>query len=220
VEASGIKVTSQGIPPGLGDLLHERVEAAAHALDLERYLSEVRLLLDDLPGDGEAWYGIENRPEDPRPRLLLYCHRDSLTRGNPGQGVGYPTREVWEQAPAPREEFPTSWDPEDLDGATAFVTHHLLTAGDILRGEVRGSDLPHGLAEAFTASWAVVVDGRLDRAGLPGIGLRERRSRFSRLFAAAGILMPNHWQIFQALWDGALDTQKDVLAVVRQLPRL
>lgn len=32
--------------------------------------------------------------------------------------------------------------------------------------------------------------------------------------------MPHHWQIFQALWDGALDTQKDVLAVVRQLPRL
>ena len=39
---------------------------------------------------------------------------------------------------------------------------------DILRGEVRGTDLPFGQAEAFTAAWAVVVDGRLDRAGLAG----------------------------------------------------
>lgn len=161
-------VTSQGMPPGLGDQLHERVVAAALALDLERDLAAIHLLLDDLPGDGEAWYAIENDPADPRPRLLIYGHRDSLTRRHPGQRVGFPTREVWEQAPAPREEIPAAWDPQDLDRAVAFVTHHLLTAADILRGEVRGGDLPFGLAEAFTAAWAVVVDGRLDRAGLPG----------------------------------------------------
>ena len=35
-------------------------------------------------------------------------------------------------------------------------------------------------AEAFTACWAVTVDGRLARAGLPGFDLPERRRRFSR----------------------------------------
>ena len=220
MDPKGIKVTSCGVPPGLGDLLLGRVEAAATALELHRDFSEVRLFLDGLPGDGEAWFGIDNPTDDPRPRLLLYCHRESLAKARLGLGAGFPTREVWEQFPAPREEFSAPWDLGDCDRADAFLHHHLLTAADILKGEVRGSDLPYSLAEAFTSAWAVGVDGRLERMGLPGFGQRERRARFSSLFAAAGILMPHHWQIFQALWDGALGTQKDVLAVVRQLPRL
>ena len=64
------------------------------------------------------------------------------------------------------------------------------------------------------------VDGRLERSALPGYDQARRRGRFSRLFSSAGILMPGHWQIFQSLWDGGLAGAGEVLAAVRQLPRL
>jgi len=32
--------------------------------------------------------------------------------------------------------------------------------------------------------------------------------------------MPDHWNVFQALWDGALPSPREVKRVLRQLPRL
>ena len=48
----------------------------------------------------------------------------------------------------------------------------------------------------------------------------QRRAQFSRLFSSATVLMPHHWQIFQSLWEGGLEGQREVLAAVRQLPQL
>lgn len=213
-----IRIICDGGPVGFSRLVAPRLETAAEALGLARFVSGIHLCLDDLPGAGTAWMGREDGPEGML--LRLYCHPDDLARRRPGAEAGFPTREVWEQAPAPREE--DLFDPEgsDLSRADAFLHHQLMTATDILEGRVASRDIPLAVAEAFTAAWAVGVDGRLERAGLPGFGLQDRRAKFSRLFSAAGILMPDHWHIFQALWDGALPAQKDVLTVVRQLPRL
>jgi hypothetical protein len=66
----------------------------------------------------------------------------------------------------------------------------------------------------------VTVDGRLQRAGLPGYDQALRRRRFSRLFSSTGVLLPGHWQIFESLWAGALGGQAEVLEATRRLPRL
>jgi hypothetical protein len=95
-----------------------------------------------------------------------------------------------------------------------------LTARDLTRGEVVGRNLPATLAEAFSEAWAVGVDGRLVRRGLPGFPLAERRASFARVFSPGGILLPDHWQVFQSLWDGAISNQKDVVGVLKWLPRL
>ena len=95
-----------------------------------------------------------------------------------------------------------------------------MLAQDLVRDSVSLSSIPVGQIEAFEAAWEVGVDGRLARAGLPGFSLAERRGIFSSLFSSAGVLMPDHWQIFQSLWDGGLTSGRDVLAVIRQLPRL
>lgn len=218
VTEGGILVDVEGAPPGVAERVLPRLRRATEAVDLGGRLAGVVLRLDDLPGGEEAWYGREEI--DGRPHLVLFCHPEILVKRVRGSARGGLTREIWEQAPAPSHaEFfdPESTSPERVD---AFLHHHLTTAGDVLAGRVVGDDIPLAMAEAFTACWAVTVDGRLERAGLPGFDLGERRRRFSRLFSAAGILMPDHWQIFQALWDGALSAQKDVLAVIRQLPRL
>ena len=213
-----IRIICDGGPVGLPRLVTPRLEAAARALELSRFVTGVHLCLDDLPGGDGAWYQREEGPEGVV--LRLYCHPDDLARRHPGGQTSLLTREVWEQAPAPRDEDLFDPGSTDLSRADAFLHHHLLTVTDIFEGRVDHRDLSLAVAEAFTAVWAVGVDGRLERAGWPGYGLQERRGRFSRLFSAAGILLPDHWQIFQAVWDGALATQKDILTVVRQLPRL
>lgn len=213
-----VRVLNDGVSAGLAALVTPRLEEAVRALGLSGLVVGVHLCLDDLPGGEAAWLGRDDTPEGII--LRLYCHPGDLARKRPGAGAGIPTREVWEQAPAPRAEDIFDPGEADLTRADAFLHHQLMTAADILEGRVVSRDIPLAVAEAFTATWAVGVDGRLERTGLPGFGIQERRAKFSRLFSAAGILMPDHWQIFQALWDGALPAQKDVLTVVRQLPRL
>ena len=145
--------------------------------------------------------------------LMAVTHR-------PLKSTVYPPQEIWKQVPAPvAEPFldPAEFSPERTD---VFLHHHLLTVADLWGGKVAVHDVPDHLAEAFGAAWAVAVDGRLNRLQLPGYPMPERRSRFSRLFSVAGILLPDHWQIFQALWDGGLVDQRAILGVARQLPRL
>ena len=54
--------------------------------------------------------------------------------------------------------------------------------------------------------------------GQAGYPLTERRGHFSRLFSTVGVLLPDHWQIFQSLWDGGLPGWREVLAVTDRLP--
>lgn len=211
----------EDMPPDLWQLVDPILAAALTALVLDSEFSAVRISADDLPGDDECWYGLLPGPVgDTRPVLVLSCHLDAFCRHRPLQTTVRPPQAVWEQAAAPRHEtLPTAAE-YSADRAAIFLHHHLQTVADLRRGGLKGVEVPPHLSEAFAAAWSVVVDGRLGRLHLPGYPIPERRGRFSRLFSPAGILLPEHWQIFQSLWDGALDGPSAVLAVVRLLPRL
>lgn len=191
-------------------------------LELAADFSAVTVLADPAPGQEACW--IRFLPgEPPVPRRLaleLHCATGSFARLQPMRSTVHPAPQIWDA----REGAWTGevFEPADFseDRAACFLFHHLLLARDLARGEVNPAAVPRGQVEAFDAAWKVVVDGRLARAGLPGYPLAERRGDFSRLFSSAGVLMPDHWQVFQSLWDGGLATARDVLAVIRQLPRL
>lgn len=214
------QVTSQGLPDHWLSHLETVVAEAVKALGLADELSEFRICADDLAGSGDAWYRLEPGGEkNGLPVLVLFCHRDCFgPPARPG-GAVEPAPPVWEQAQvsAGAREVPVTFNRERAAG---FIHHHLLVARDLMRGDIVGRNLPPSLAEAFAEAWAVTVDGRLEREGLPGFPLAERRGRFARIFSPAGILLPDHWQVFQSLWDGALTGQKEVLAVVKRLPGL
>jgi len=202
----------------LSDVLLPLLGTAARNLGLEELLAEVVLCVDDLPADDAGWLRIDSVAERTRPRLTLYCGCAVLTACSPGGPPAGTEAYVWELT-APE---PTAVEAADLDEGTAlaFLHHQLLLARDLLRRELEPQVVPAGLTETFAAVWDVTLDGRLDREGLPGYTLETRRARFSNLFSSASVLMPHHWQIFQSLWEGGLVSQSDVLAAVRQLPRL
>jgi len=122
-------------------------------------------------------------------------------------------------AAPPAAPMPTESD-FSLERTDFFLNHHFLTVADLCGDSLTGDEIPVHLAEAFDAAWAVSVDGRLERLHLPGYPMAERRGHFSRLFSSAGILLPEHWHIFQSLWDGAVAGQTAILGVTRLLPRL
>lgn len=216
---------SEGVPPvrctACGEVLARELPPllrdALAALELAASVGGVTVCADDLPEDGDGWLDLVPATGGGLPRLVLYCAPWAF--GDPRRA---PRSEaaVWERRPAPAEEPPLGEGDFDRTEAAAFVHHHLLLAADVLAGRLIPDLVPGSLAEAFGESWAATIDGRLARRGLPGYTQARRRARFSRLFSAAGVLMPGHWQIFQSLWDGALQGQGEVLAAVRQLPRL
>lgn len=212
---------AEGLPAPLWQVVQAQLIEALATLDLETAFGTIRISADDLPGDDDAWYGMRPAASGaPAPSLTITCHRDVFCRRRPLETTVSPPPAVWDQVAAPPAD--AVLDPTEISAAriAAFLYHHLLTISDMRREDLVGAAVPKHLVEAFAAAWAVGVDGRLERRRLPGYPMAERRGRFSRLFSSAGILMPEHWQIFQSLWDGALTGQKDILGVARQLPRL
>lgn len=215
------ELTAVGLPPGLWRLVRDRLENALAALDLAESFGRVVIEADDLPGDDPAWYRLlPPEPGDERPGLALTCHADSFCRRRHLQSTVFPAQAIWEQFEAPlAPQLPDEGTYSALR-TDKFLHHHLLTIRDLLDGSLRGQDIPPRLLTAFAAVWAVVVDGRLARMHLPGFDLTERRKLFSRLFSTGGILLPDHWQLLQALWDGAMTEQAAALSVAKRLPRL
>ena len=210
-----------GMADDLAASLVPVAEAAGKALDLVRDVSGIRICGDDIPGQDSAWYRLQPGPgPDDLPVLVLFCQGACFGRGEWATESVKPLPPVWVLSRVPAGESPEAGMEFSAERSSIFLHHHLLTALDLVRGDVVGWDLPAGVTEAFSEAWAVYVDGRLARRGLPGYPLAERRSRFARVFSPAGILLPDHWQVFQSLWDGALANQKDVLEVVKRLPGL
>lgn len=210
-----------GFSAELWDNVSPRLVSAVAALDPGPGVGTLRLSVDDMPGDDDAWYRvIPGRPAESGPVLILSCHTDSFYRHRPLTDTVFPPRAVWDQMDAPRDE--TVRDAKDFspERTDIFIHHHLLMIQDLLSGKLVGEALPGPQVEAFAAAWAVFVDGRLARRHLPGYPMAERRGRFSRLFSSAGIILPEHWHVFQSLWDGALADQKAILSATRLLPHL
>jgi hypothetical protein len=216
----GPGISCVGLEPAVERMIIDAARQALEALGMEADLSALEISADDLAGTEDAWLRPRPGPAGGLPALSIYCHPDVFGVPRPAANAAFPPRAVWE-----------SPDPAAADGhltaagfsrvrSDTFLHHQLLWARDVLRGDVRSVDVPASLAEGFAAAWAVTVDGRLSRLGLPGYGLAERRNRFSRLFSTAGVLMPGHWASFQELWDGEIARPRDVVGLVRRLPRL
>ena len=219
--ASSLPVECVGLAQDLAGALVPLAESAGMALDLVEDFSGIRIYGDDLPGNDDAWYRLEaGGGPNQLPVLSLFCHGNCFNLSAQPKNAVRPFPEIWEQSPAPDDDSSGALGEFSAEQAAVFLHHHLLTARDVVRGDVVGRNLPAKWAEAFAEAWAVYVDGRLARRGLPGYPLAERRGRFARVFSLAGILLPDHWQVFESLWDGALADQRDVLDVVKRLPGL
>lgn len=208
--------------PGLCPLLEPLLARAAAALELAADFFSLALLADDLPGADEVpqpWWQLATEQREGRTGWIgtLFCSETAFLKQGPVGGGLFPSAEIWDQAGAP---VATAFDAAAFseEEATRFLHHELLTARDLVRREIAVTAVPRGSVEAFSVAWAVTVDGRLHRLGLPGYSMAHRRNRFSRHFAAEGVLLPGHWEIFQSLWDGAIAGGRDVLAVLRHLP--
>jgi len=211
----------EGLPESLGQMVRTCLAEALAALALEQEFGTVRLSADDLPGHDDAWYRlVPGTSGVPGPVLLITCHGDVFCRHRPLRTALHPPPVIWDQLDAPRMIPDPSPADYSAERTAMFLHHHLLTINDLRHRDLVGEDIPRQLLETFAAAWAVGVDGRLARRHLPGYPIAERRGRFSQLFSSAGILLPDHWQIFQSLWDGALEGQRAILGIARQLPRL
>ncbi len=213
-------ITCTGLEPALADLVRDAARQAAAAVGLAGALDALAICADDLPGGAEAWLALRRARAGGAPALALYCHPEVFVAPVPASGTVFPPRAVWDR-PDPAAAEPAATAAAFARArADAFLHHHLQWAADAVSGVLDPERVPASLTEAFTACWAVHVDGRLARRGLPGYALAERRGRFSRLFSTGGILMPDHWQAFQGLWDGRFPRPGDVVAVARGLPRV
>ena len=150
----------------------------------------------------------------------LWFHPDQVLQDRPGHGLAQPEPLDWQQAPAPPEAPPPLEDEFSAPNAQRFLYLQLMLVQDMLEGRLRPQEVPPSLIEAFQEAWLVTVDGRLQREGLPHLSAAERRMRFLRLFSPAGVVTPNHWGIFNGLWEGRITDQAAVLAKVRLLPPL
>ena len=212
----------EGADPAWGRLLEPLWKDLVADLHLDRDFSRVLVCVDDAPDEETTWFrfpaggGAEGRLVP----VEFHCSTGSLVRRRQRGATFHQPAQVWDGREGQWQgELPAA-DDFSRDHSRAFFYHNFLFIRDLARGEVNPGAVPTAQAASFETAWEVVVDGRLHRAGLPGYSLEDRRGRFSKMFSSAGVLMPNHWQIFQSLWDGGLATQRDVLGVIRQLPRL
>lgn len=213
-------VTGVGLEPALDLLVVDAARQALAALGLDGRLAALTISADDLPGAEEAWLELRRVARGARPALALYCHPEVFAAPRPATATVYPPRAVWERVDPRDGDVPVPASAFARGRADAFLHHHLLWASDVLDDALRPPEIPGSVVEAFTACWAVTVDGRLARRGLPGYALVERRGRFSRLFSTAGVLMPEHWKSFQGLWDGLIERPREIVTLARRLPRL
>lgn len=223
--AEALELSCQGLQQSLADSVHPHLERAIRNLDLASDFKKISVVIDDLPtlaGEQDGWLRLERFPCGASSGLAatLFCNESSFCTPVPELGHPWPGTEIWDQAVAPLDGLPFDRSRFSKDRADVFLHHELLLAQDLARGVLLPTAIPSDSVEAFSAAWAVVLDGRLDRLGLPGYGLVARRARFSRLFACAGVLLPGHWQIFQSLWDGGISRWQDVLGSIGDLPPL
>jgi hypothetical protein len=191
-------------------------------LNLGAVFGRILVCADESPEEETTWFHFPSGRQVAAGELEVefHCSTSSLVRPAPDSAVFRQPAQIWDSHEGAWEGALPSPEQFSETGARIFFYHNFLLLKDLAQGRIEPRDVPAALITAFETAWEVVVDGRLARSGLPGYALEERRNRFSRTFSSAGVLMPNHWEIYQSLWDGGLDSQPEVLGVLRQLPLL
>ena len=198
--------------------LQPLVGAAVARLELASRLDRVLLVPDAMAADDRAWMRLDAGASG---RILtLWFHPDQVLNDCPGHGPARPQDRDWELGPPAVESPPPDPDAFSTANAQRFLYQQLMLVADILEGRLDPDAVPTSLVEAFQEAWLATVDGRLQRDRLPHLSAAERRLRFLRLFSRAGVVTPNHWSIFNGLWDGTYADQAAVLGKVRLLPPL
>ncbi len=196
---------------------------AAMRLELDRFLERLTLCLDDISADERVWLSCGPGPVmavGTRRSLTIYLHPDHLVRDHPAASSLLPGRAVWEPpSQLPAEQLAAVAKPF-RPKMERFLYHQFLSIRDLSDGSVLPAAVPPDQAESFQEVWAVTVDGRLRQQILPSYSAGERRLRFSRIFGAAAVLLPAHWDIFHELWEMETVTQERLVAAARRLPFL
>jgi hypothetical protein len=207
----------------LEPLLKPLARAAASRLDLASYLPcKLQVCLDDFLDDERVWFQEETwfLAGKPLRVLSIYVHPDQFLKDRSATLSLLPSTEIWESQ---GKRIPTvAGVVQDFSRTKAerCFYHHFLFVRDIYDGSMQPDSLAQPWLEAFQEAWAVTVDGRLRRWRLPGYSVAERRRRFSRVFSAAGVLLPEHWRIFHQLWEMEVVGHDEVFQVIRRLPEL
>ncbi len=198
------------------DELRALAVAAAARLGLDAVAKRLELVVDDVACDERVWFG---RVPGSDGAVRIYCHPDQFLKDHGAAFVSLPEQLPWELPPLDPDVEAT--EPAFAQAkAERFLYHQFLQLRDMAEGMVAPGEVPPDLAEAFQEVWAVTVDGRLRRHGLPGAPIAERRRRFFRVFSRGGLLLPQHWQIFRELWDGDEWDVRGLAAAARELPPL
>jgi hypothetical protein len=108
----------------------------------------------------------------------------------------------------------------DLLRVDRWLHRNLLQLDDLLTGRVEPKRIPSGETAAFQVCWDVWTDGRLRAWQHPGLSLAERRALFLRAFSRGTPLLPRHWGVFHALWEGSLHGHDGLVEAIQGLPRL
>jgi hypothetical protein len=223
VEAERLQILCQPDDEPVGPRLLAVAGPAGERLELARYLRRVVLCVDDLEPDRRIWFDIRRAPAtEPatasRHDLTLYLHPQEILRDRPETDHLLGARPVWQPRPQPPPA--PVYGPEDFHRAKAerFLLHQFLFVRDICDGSLVPELVPRDRAEAFQEAWSITVDGRLRRWRMAAASQAERRLTFSRLFSRYGVLLPDHWRIFHALWEREDLDQDRVLELVRRLP--
>ncbi len=203
------RLVPRNFPRG-GEIEEAALDAAVH-LGLTEQVARLQLVLD-APEFEEGGYWLIETGREGVEATLYSSPRDVLTppshRDRPDLGLD--------------EDQLDQLDPRQVDllRLDRWLHRNLLQLGDILHRRIDPGGIPRDACAAFQICWDVWTDGRLKQRALPGISLAERRRHFFRRFASVGMLLPQHWRVFHALWEGRLAGQEGLLEAVRGLPPL
>ncbi|MFH1844498.1 MAG: hypothetical protein ABIF77_14965 [bacterium] len=210
----------------LSDLLLPLATAAAERLGLARYLTELLLCLDDLDADERAWFsfgpgqraGDGSAAEPGLRRLTIYLHPSQMLKDRPATPLLMPQAAIWEMEAMTPTAAPVPVGDFSRPKLERFLFHQFLSVRDLCDGTIDPAIIPARQADAFQEIWSITIDGRLRQERLPGFSAAERKRRFSRVFAACSVLLPEHWQIFHDLWETTAVQQEELFRFLSRLP--